>query len=663
VAVSNVELIVNATKAINPLKRVTAETKKLEGVTRDANGRLRDSKGRLAAVGKSATQSSEGVNKLTASIKGLLTTFAAIGTAKFIIFKTAELETQTRSLQVLTGSLNNAQKIIEELQAFGAVTPFTSSELIETAKRLKAFGFETEQIVDVTKRLGDVAGATGADLSGIATAFGQIQAKGRLQGEELLQLQERGVDLAGTLKKEYGLTGEEFQKALQKGQIGADAVNFALIKLTENGGKYANGAIAQSDTLAGKFSTIQDGIGRLATAVGTTLEPAIKFVLDLAIQAVNEITTLLGKGAEARNFGLNQKQLDEIDRKARETAEQVGKLRGYGFLDPRTALLQAQIGRDMLRQYGFESGQLQLPAEAKTPQIQRPNLGLGTGTGGGTGGGGDASRGKAQAEQQRLSFLKQINAEINRINDAELDGLEAGRQIVEQIDARGAAEIKTGETNLALLQAKIDGRLEEEQLAQKIKAIEESNLNDVQKEKQIAIVKQTAALEKQIKATEKLDQVYRSIGSAVSDGIVNALTAAVEGTKSLADVASQTLRQVANILLQFGVNAALGGLSTVGGTGSIFSKLFGGFRASGGTVTGGRSYMVGEKGPELFTPGRTGSIAPSGSFGGANVVVNVDASGSQAQGNQPNAKALGSAIGAAVQAELVKQKRPGGLLA
>jgi hypothetical protein len=50
-------------------------------------------------------------------------------------------------------------------------------------------------------------------------------------------------------------------------------------------------------------------------------------------------------------------------------------------------------------------------------------------------------------------------------------------------------------------------------------------------------------------------------------------------------------------------------------------------------------------------------------MGGANVTVNVDASGTQAQGNQPNAKLLGQAIGAAVQAELIKQKRPGGLLA
>jgi phage-related minor tail protein len=84
----------------------------------------------------------------------------------------------------------------------------------------------------------------------------------------------------------------------------------------------------------------------------------------------------------------------------------------------------------------------------------------------------------------------------------------------------------------------------------------------------------------------------------------------------------------------------------------------------GGSVTGGRSYMVGERGPELFSPGRSGGIAPTGSFGGTtNVVVNVDASGSSVQGDQSQAKALGNAISAAVQSELVKQKRPGGLLA
>ena len=159
-----------------------------------------------------------------------------------------------------------------------------------------------------------------------------------------------------------------------------------------------------------------------------------------------------------------------------------------------------------------------------------------------------------------------------------------------------------------------------------------------------------------------MDQLYRSIGDSIQTGIVDSLTAAVEGTKSLAEVASDTLRSLANIMLKFGLQTFLGGLGGNDGVG-FFSQLFGGGLASGGTVKRGTSYLVGERGPELFTPGRSGSIAPNNSIGGANVTVNVDASGSRAQGDNANASQLGKAIGAAVQAELIKQQRPGGLLA
>ncbi len=207
---------------------------------------------------------------------------AAAGAAAFAKFSfgaAGELQRQTKSLEVLTGSLDTAKGIISELKAFGAVTPFTSQELIETSKRLKAFGFETEQVVDVTKRLADVAGATGADLSGIATAFGQIEAKGVVRTEELLQLQERGVGINEELMKMYGMTGEEFSKALEKGQISADAANVALIRLTEQGGKYANGAVAQSDTLFGKLSTLQDAFLTLGQNIGEALAPIFDFLI------------------------------------------------------------------------------------------------------------------------------------------------------------------------------------------------------------------------------------------------------------------------------------------------------------------------------------------------------------------------------------------------
>ena len=715
---SSVELIVDASKAINPLKRVTSETKKLEAATRDVNGRLRDAKGKFVATGAAAKTATRGVNGLGVALKKLLAALAIFEAGKFVVFKTAELQKQQRSLQVLTGSLDSAKEIIGELQAFGAVTPFTSSELVETAKRLKAFGFETEQVVNVTKQLADVAGATGADLGGIATAFGQIQAKGRLQGEELLQLQERGVNLQEQLRKQYNLTADEFQKALEQGRFGANSVSFALEELTSKGGKYADGAIAQSDTLAGKFSTLLDNVERLATRIGTVLQPILNFVLDTSIAIVDAINKALAgpdyATATARlktvaeEIQKTQTNLKNIESQGITLATPGLPIRGVdGEVLPGTTIsplakeqgILARLegerkfleGRIKELEKSFLKVDKPTPEDKKPPELRDPR-----GTGGGSNPVAMSQKmlnllkeriklskdenkvGVAikQNEMQLLEIeesnmsitdktaakLKAEEALYNRLRDIHAENAQAFEKTSNE--ARKIAEeqekaLRPLEEQKELLEAKLIGNEREVRLRQQVDQIMDSTtgLDRTQVEE---IVNKTAALQDQVKATEaaaqELDSLYSSIGQSIETGIVDALASAVDGTKALADVAADTLRNVAKILLQFGVSTALGGIPGL-------SSFFGGGRAKGGTVTGGRSYMVGEKGPELFTPGRTGSIAPSGSFGGANVVVNVDASGTQAQGDQPNAKALGSAIGVAVQAELIKQKRPGGLLA
>ena len=94
---------------------------------------------------------------------------------------------------------------------------------------------------------------------------------------------------------------------------------------------------------------------------------------------------------------------------------------------------------------------------------------------------------------------------------------------------------------------------------------------------------------------------------------------------------------------------------------NITSKTF---KANGGPVRGGSSYIVGERGPELFSPGVSGMITPNHALGGGTtVVVNVDASGSSVQGDEEQGRELGRLISVAVQSEIVQQKRPGGLLA
>jgi len=246
---------------------------------------------------------------------------------------------------------------------------------------------------------------------------------------------------------------------------------------------------------------------------------------------------------------------------------------------------------------------------------------------------------------EELNGLQKVEAISNRMRDAEAK------------EAEKAAETLKGLQNEQdLLQARLNGRLEEEQIEQRVNELMEKSTH-LTKEQVEGALENTAALKEQVKALENLESMYASIGQSISSGIVDALSAAVEGTKSLADIASQTLRQVANILLQFGVNTALGGIPGLGDF----------FRAKGGPVSGGSPYMVGEKGPELFVPNTSGNIVPNNKLGGGgggstSVVVNVDAKGSSASGDSGAGKQLGGLIGAAVQAELIKQQRPGGLL-
>jgi hypothetical protein len=153
----------------------------------------------------------------------------------------------------------------------------------------------------------------------------------------------------------------------------------------------------------------------------------------------------------------------------------------------------------------------------------------------------------------------------------------------------------------------------------------------------------------------RLNALYAQIAQTIRDGMVTAIEAAIEGTKTLGEVASNVFRSIARMMLQYGVTAGLKGIFPKAG----FLKGLSG----GGTAHGGSPYIVGEKGPELFIPGRTGTVVPNSAISsGDNIVVNVDAGGSSAEGDSDRASQLGAALGAAIQAELIKQKRPGGLL-
>ena len=194
------------------------------------------------------------------------------------------------------------------------------------------------------------------------------------------------------------------------------------------------------------------------------------------------------------------------------------------------------------------------------------------------------------------------------------------------------------------------------------------------------ILTANAGLEDQAKKTkevttaaESLKDKFKQIGETVRTDLVNNLTDAIMGAKSFGDAMRGVLDNIKRQLIQLALNKAIEGIGKAlmpkGGGGGFFSGLFG-KRARGGPVSAGGAFLVGEKGPEILQMGsKGGNIIPNSALGGGGdsvtnmVTVNVDASGSSVQGSTTDAQQLGQVIGQAVQAQLIKEKRAGGLLA
>ena len=102
------------------------------------------------------------------------------------------------------------------------------------------------------------------------------------------------------------------------------------------------------------------------------------------------------------------------------------------------------------------------------------------------------------------------------------------------------------------------------------------------------------------------------------------------------------------------------------GLGGFLGSILGGLFANGGQPPVNKISVVGERGPELFVPRSAGTVIPNNQLGGEsvtnNIVVNVDASGTSVQGSDPEANQFGEQLAAAIQAEIINQKRSGGLL-
>ena len=175
-------------------------------------------------------------------------------------------------------------------------------------------------------------------------------------------------------------------------------------------------------------------------------------------------------------------------------------------------------------------------------------------------------------------------------------------------------------------------------------------------------IEKNRELDKELELTERIESAYKSLSNSINNDIKQGIKGLIQGTSTLGDL----LNNIADRFLDVGLDYLLFG-SILGSGGKKGGGLLGaiGLFANGGSPPVGKPSIVGEKGPELFVPKSSGTVIPNDKLGGGgstNISVNVDASGSSVQGNNESGKELGRVISAAIQSELLKQRRPGGLL-
>ena len=190
--------------------------------------------------------------------------FGAQQFAMSIITTGGEMEKQHIALQSILGDMQNANTMFNQIKELALNSPFTFSELNRDVKQLAAYGVEYDQLYDTTKRLADMSSGLGVGFDRIALAFGQVQARGWLDGKELRQIAYAGIPLLDKLSQFYSkqegrnVSTSEIKTRISNREVSFDDVKSIFWQMTDAGGQFYNMQQVLSETLLGRYNKLKD---------------------------------------------------------------------------------------------------------------------------------------------------------------------------------------------------------------------------------------------------------------------------------------------------------------------------------------------------------------------------------------------------------------------
>lgn len=255
---------------------ITAEDKNLQKVLGDIQRGINDT---TKKVEKSGDSLDGFFSKMAKGAAAVGVAFSAQQFVQDIVRVRGEFQKLEVAFNTMLGSEEKATALLSELTRIAAVTPFGLQEVAGGAKQLLAYGVASEKVGDSLVMLGDIAAGLSIPLNDLVYLYGTTMTQGRMFTMDLRQFQGRGIPLADELAKQFGVTKDRVADLVTAGRVGFEDMHKALVALTSEGGKFGGLMEAQSRTIGGQISNIEDSIDVMFNNIGKSQEGMINTAL------------------------------------------------------------------------------------------------------------------------------------------------------------------------------------------------------------------------------------------------------------------------------------------------------------------------------------------------------------------------------------------------
>lgn len=246
----------------------------------------------------SQTIEQEGISieKMFERIKTAAALSLAGFSAKEFVQQVATVRGEFQKLEVafttMLGSADKANALMNQLVQTAATTPFDLQGVAGGAKQLLAYGVAADEVNDTLIHLGDIAAGLSLPLNDLVYLYGSTMTQGRMFTMDLRQFMGRGIPLADELAKQFGVAKSEVDGLVSAGKVGAEEFKKAIMSMSSEGGKFSGLMEAQSKTISGQISNLEDAVDMMFNEIGKNTQDIISGGIEMAASLVENWKTV-----------------------------------------------------------------------------------------------------------------------------------------------------------------------------------------------------------------------------------------------------------------------------------------------------------------------------------------------------------------------------------